>query len=52
MRVLAISSCSADGLNILLTDDEIGAWLAADASLQEICSGLVNDANTTAVSIT
>ena len=36
--------CS-DGLNSMLTDDEIGAWLAADASLEEICYGLVNAAN-------
>lgn len=36
--------CS-DGLNSMLTDDEIGAWLGADASLEEICYGLVNAAN-------
>ena len=42
--------CS-DGLNTMLSDDEIDAWLAADAtsatgvSSEEICTGLVNDAN-------
>ncbi len=36
--------CS-DGLTTMLTDDEIDERMAADASLEEICHLMVNDAN-------